>query len=174
MNIFSFPALPNTTGYTIASYNVTVSRQTSPGAPNYLGTYTALGSYVSNVNIFDAVGKQNDLYRVIPVVNITGGPSAVVYDTAISRPFFATQSLYDIQITALLDAFRASYVRDMPIPLTDSTIPSESTGTNAMPFLTDSVSTRFFLSFLQNDDPVKVQASSVLIYKGSSKPGTLL
>lgn len=175
MNFFSWPSFPNTTGYTTVSYNLVVSRQSGAGAPQPTGSYTTLASGVtSNLNYYDASGKSNDLYRVTPVINIIGGPSGVVFDTAISRPFFATQPLYDIQISALLDAFRMSYVRDQGIPLTDSTIPTESTGTNAMPFMTDSVTTRFFLSFLQNDDPIKVQSSSVLIYEGATKPGTLL
>lgn len=170
MNLFSFPQLiiPGSTA-TVTGYNITVSRAVS-GAPNPFGTWTALSGYTNttqNTDIVDPSGTQNDLYRVTPIISINN--TSYTFDTATSRPFFATQPLYDIQISALLDAFRQGFVTDMPIPLTDSTLPTESTGTNAMPFMTDALTTRFFLSFLQNENPVKVQAESVLVYLGADK-----
>lgn len=169
-NIMSFPAFPNSDGYTVVGYNVVVSRA-SGNAPNPMGTYVALSGYTGttqNLNIFDSVGTQFDLYRVTPIVNIIGGSSNVVFDTMQSRPFYATQPLYDIQISSLIDAFRQGYLSDIGIPLTDSTLPTESTGSAAMPFMTDSLTTRFFLSFLQNDDPVKLLPNP-LVFTGTDK-----
>ena len=168
MNYFSWPAFPVLDpSYTVFGYNLTVSRNSS-GAPNPFGPWVTLATNrVSNLNYLDASGAYNDLYRVTPVITVNN--TQYTFDTAQSRPFFAWQPLYDSQVSSLLDAFRMQYVRDLGIPLTDSTNPPQSTGTNAMPFLTDSTTTRFFLSFLQNDDPVKVDANSVIVYSGTDQ-----
>jgi len=170
MNLFSFPSFVPSGSFTTVGYNVVVSRAVA-NAPAPMGTYVALSGYTgttSNLNIYDATGGPLDLYRVTPIINITGGPSGVVFDTAQSRPFYATQPLYDIQISALLDNFRQSYARDIGIPLTDSTTPTEGTGSNVMPFITDAATNRFYLSFLQNDDTIKLLPNP-LVYAGANK-----
>lgn len=176
-NLFSHPAFVPTGNYTVTGYNLVVSRaiggSADGGAPNYYGPWAAVGGYTNytkNTDIFDPVGTPFDLYRVQPIISITDQFNNTQTATlAFSRPFHATQPLYDMQISSLIETFRRNYLDDVPIFHVDSTMPTESTGGAVMPFITDSTTSRFYLSFLQNDDPVKIIPEETVVYNAASK-----
>jgi len=126
-------------------------------------------SYTQNTDIVDGAGTYWDLYMVVPQLAVTGPSGPTTISGPPSRPFYAWQPLYDVQISMLLDNFRKSYIKDVPVPQTDSTIVTESSGSGVLPFMTDSATTRFFLSFLPGDDPVKIIPDTVRVWKGTSK-----
>lgn len=166
--IFSFPAFTPGGNYTTTGYNLQKSAAVN-GAPSWFGPWVDLTGYqnvASNLDVFDPVGTFNDLYRVQPIVTI-GTNTNVTLDW--SRPFFASQPVYDIQVSALIDHFRRNYIDDIGVPMTDSTIPTESTGSGTLPFITDAQTTRFYLSYLPNTDPVKFIPENCLVYMGTSK-----
>jgi len=173
-NIFSFPTFVPPGKFTTTGYNIVVSRS-SGGAPSYYGPYVPLTGYTAtqyNYDIVDLAGTHFDLYRVQPIVTVTLA-DGVTQQTGVllefSRPFFAWQPLYDMQISALIDHFRKSWVNDPGQPMTDSSVITESTGSGTLPFLSDSITTRFYLSFLPNSDPVKFLAEEALVYSGATK-----
>jgi hypothetical protein len=140
-------------------------------SPNWFGPWVPLfNNFTQNTDIVDVAGTKWDLYRVQPILqafDLAGNPQAVTLD--MSRPFYAWQPLYDMQMSALIDNFRNNWIKDAPIPQTESTIPSESTGGNVQPFITDASTKRFFLSFLPNDDPIKPMARTTQVYLGQSE-----
>jgi hypothetical protein len=169
LNIISIPPFfPSSTGsWTVVSYNVTVSRA-SGNAPNYFGPWTTLfTATTSNTDLIDPSGEYWDLYRVTP--NIQIGSTIYPYDTMQSRAFFASQPLYDTQISSLLVNFRTNFIIDPGIPQSESTVVTETTGGNLLPFMTDATTTRFYFSFMSNDDPIKVISESVVVYAGASE-----
>lgn len=176
-NIFSHPAFVPTGNYSLVGYNLVVSRAvgggSDSGAPNYFGPWSAVTGYTdytSNTDIIDVAGTPFDLYRVQPIVSVTPNGQATTQVTlGFSRAFTATQPLYDVQISALLDTFRRNYLHDLPIYHRDSTLPQEATGGAVMPFITDDTTDTFFLSFLQNDDPVKIIPEHTIVWNGASK-----
>jgi hypothetical protein len=74
-----------------------------------------------------------------------------------------------MSISNLLDTMRNNWISDPGIPQTESTSPTETSGGNVMPFITDPSSARFYLSFLPNDNPVKLIGSSVQVYLGTDR-----
>lgn len=176
-NIFSHPAFIPTGNFSVVGYNLVVSRAvgggSDTGAPNFYGPWTAVPGYTgytSNLDIVDIAGTPFDLYRVQPIVSvIPNGGSAQQVTLPFSRAFRATQPLYDMQISSLLDTFRRNYLQDTPIYHRDSTLPQEATGGAVMPFITDSTTDTFYLSFLQNDDPVKVVPENTIVWNATDK-----
>lgn len=171
VNIFSHPLFVPTGVWNTIGYNLFKSAA-SGNKPNYFGPWTAVSAYqnyTQNTDIVDVSADYYDLYRVQPIVlvNTPSGPQTVTM--AMSRPFFSWQQLFDVQISALLDTFRRNHINDVPVPRTDSTNPQEGSGAAVLPFTTDSTTTRFFLSFLPTDDPIKVVPESVQVALGTTK-----
>lgn len=174
-NIFSFPAFPpSANDYTVDYYQVTKSAA-SENDINPYGPWTNVGSTITNnLDFIDAAGSTWDLYRVTPTITMLSTNTQLTLNP--SRPFRATDPLYDCQISALIQTYRQSFLNDIGIAATDSTIPTESTGQGAAPFITDTDISRFYLSFIPNTDPVKFRESEVVVYLGTSgtPPGTTL
>ena len=170
MNIFSHPAFPSIDTFSTVGYNLFVSRAIN-GGPNYYGPWNAVPgytNYTNNQDITDMFGTPWDLYRVQPIIvnttnNVPGPP--LLLD--MSRPFRASTPLYDTQISAYIPTFRQSYLDDAPISQVESTVPTESTGPGAAPFITDADTSRYFLAFLPNAEPVKFIAENTLVYAGA-------
>jgi hypothetical protein len=165
-NIFSHPAYLPSGNYQLVGYNLVKSAAVS-GAPSYFGPWTAVSGYTgytSNLDIYDPSGDTWDLYRVQPIVALPSGPNVSL---EFSRPFTKDTKLYDGQISSVIDHFRRSYLNDYPIPGTDATNVFESTGLGAAPFLTNGATSRFYLSFIPNTEPVKFRPETTLVYAGS-------
>jgi hypothetical protein len=171
-NVFSHPAFVPTGGYTLAGYNLLKSAAVN-GGPSYFGPWvpvTAYTNYTKNTDIVDMTGSFWDLYQVQPIIQVTlPDGSTPSIELTPSRPFFASQNLYDVQVSVLLEHFRNNWLNDAGIPQTESTVITETNGGNIMPFITDPATTRFYLSFLPNDDPVKLIADTVQVYLGADK-----
>lgn len=171
VNIFSHPVFVPTGLWTTIGYNLYKSAA-SGNKPNLFGPWTAVTAYqnyTQNTDIVDVSADYYDLYRVAPIVlvNVNGTPTTVTM--AQSRPFFSWQPLYDVQISAMLDNFRRNYIKDVPVPRTDSTLPQESSGSAVLPFITDAETSRFWLSFLPSDDPIKIVPESAQVFLGATK-----
>lgn len=166
-NLFSHPAYYPSGNYTVTGYNLVVSRA-SGNSPNPYGPWTAVtgySNYTSNLDILDTSGTKWDMYRVAPIITMNATGASVTLD--FSRPFYAWTPLYDSQISSLLDNFRRNYLNDPGIEKRDSTVPQESTGSGVMPFITDSSTSRFYLSFLPNDNPIKIDGENLIVMSGS-------
>ena len=172
MNIFSHPAFYTSGKSTLVGYNLFVSRATATG-PSYFGPWTPVAAYqgyTSNFDIVDVSGGPNDLYRVQPIVAYTLPDGTAGTGTLnMSRPFFSWTPLYDAMVSQFIDTFRNSWLSDSGIKETESTIVTENSGASLMPFVSDPDTTRYFLSFLPNDDPVKIVGDSVKVWHGATK-----
>jgi hypothetical protein len=180
LNLFSHPAFQVAGNYTLVGYNLFKSAANGDGSPNPYGPWTAVSGYnsgsttsagyLNNTNIVDTDGSYFDLYRVAPVITVTPeNGSPVTTSLPQSRPFYAWQSLFDMSISQLIDHFRRNWLTDTGVDVTESTIPTETSGATVMPFVTDPNTTRMFLSFLPNDDPIKLIADNVQVYLGATK-----
>lgn len=171
--IFSHPQFIPTGSYTLDHYTLQYSAPNTDGSPNYYGpwnTLTNYSSYTKNTDIVDPNGTVWTLYRVVPTLNvILGDGSQGQISLSPTRPFLPTQPLYDMQISALIDTFRAQWMDDIGTRQTDSTLVQENTGTGVLPFITDSSTNRFYLSFLPNDKPVKFNWEDILVFLGTTK-----
>lgn len=171
-SIFSHPAFFVGGNYRLVGYNLSKSPAIA-GAPQFFGPWTPVATYqryTTNRDIVDVTGTYYDLYRVQPIVNATlpDGTSVEVF-LDFSRPFYSWQPLYDMQISQLLDTFRQNWTADVSIPVTESTSATETSGGNIMPFVSDPETSRFYLSFLPNDDPIKLIAESCRVTTGATK-----
>lgn len=168
MNIFSHPAFPSIDTFTTVGYNLTVSRAINGLAPSYYGPWVAVPgytNYTNNMDIVDPAGSQWDLYRVQPII-VNNGNTTQPLVLDFSRPFRASTPLYDTQISAYIPTFRQSWLDDAPVAQVESTIATESTGPGAAPFITDADTSRYFLAFLPNAEPVKFIAESTVVWAG--------
>lgn len=171
-NVFSHPVYFPNGNWTVVSYSLVVSRAIN-NSPSYFGPWvplTGYTSYTQNTDIVDATGTYWDLYRVAPTIAVNmpnGTVSTVTLDY--SKPFQASTPLYDSQISSLIDNFRQNYISDVGVEQRDSTLPQESTGGAIAPFITDSLTSRFYLSFLPNDSPLKVDADRTIVFTGTSQ-----
>lgn len=144
-----------------------VAVQSPALAPNYFGPWVPVQSgYTSNTDILDVNGCSWDLYRVQPIITV-GTNTNITLDY--SRPFYPNQTLYDVQISALIDYFRRSYIDDVGIRQTNSTVTTEDSGSAVLPFMTDPNTSRYYLSFMPNEDPIKFIAENTLVYHGTTK-----
>lgn len=168
MNIFSHPAYAPTDNYITTGYNLVKSAAVG-NAPNLYGPWTSVQSnYTSNLAVVDPTGSYWDLYRVQPIIKLgTNQPLTLDF----SRAFFAHTPLYDTQVNFMLDMFRRNWLEDPGIRATDSTIPQESTGQGAAPFITDA-STRFYLGFIPNEDPVRFISEDTIVWSGVAADGS--
>lgn len=150
--------LPDVADETVVGYNV----QSSPpvaGVPMPSGTWANVtGSpFTSNVNILDPTGTSSTYYRVQPVRQVIAGGTTYTLDTPWSRPFLASDSVYDMIFTrALLPALRFTYLGDMGVSQTNGTVLTETTGAGNGLWVFDGKTTRFNLQYVMNDDPIKV------------------
>jgi len=148
--------------------------QDKASAPSYYGPWVALSGYqnvASNLDVFDPQGAYWDLYMVQPLINLTASNTNTV--GPMSRPFHAWQTLYDTQISALLDHFRQSYLNDPGVNQVDSTVLTESTGVGTFPFITDANTSRFFPAFLPGTDPIKFVAEETKVFNGTNAASAL-
>lgn len=168
-NIFSHPAFIPSGNYVVTGYNLYKSVATSAGAPNYFGPWNLVSGYSNyqvNTDIFDPAGTYWDLYRVQPILTVNGNTGVTL---PMSRAFKASDSLYDMQISALLDHFRSNLADDRPILQVETTDPTEGTGASIMPFVTNAGTDRFYLSFMPNANPVRIVAEDAIVWAGSSR-----
>lgn len=140
-------------------------------APNHFGPWLPLQTnYVNNLAIVDMGGSAQDLYRVQPILqaNVDTTSPGPMITLDYSRAFHSSTPLYDAGVSALIDNLRTNFLKDNAIKSTDSTIITESTGQGVMPFITDAATSRFYLSFLPNADPVKFRDTDCLVFAGAN------
>ena len=171
--IFSLPTyVPDpTSAQTVAGYAV---QSLAPAAnETQLGTWTAItGSpFASPNNIVDPSGTQYTWYRAAPVISLPGG---YTMDVPWSRPFLATDPLFDTVFTyQILPAMRFTYLHDEGKFQSNATVLTETTGAGQGLFVPDGTTTKFPLQWVINDDPIKV-LDSVYTLTYEHPAGTLV
>jgi hypothetical protein len=169
--IFSHPAFTPGGNYELLGYTL----QTSPaiaGAPNPFAFVNVPGyeNYQVNTDIVVPTATYWDLFRVAPTVGgVDQNGNTFTITLPWSRPFTSWQPLYDMRISSLIDNFRRNHIHDPGIPKIESTVAAESVGSNIMPFMTDDQTQRFYLSFLPNEDPIKIIGDQTLVYLGTNR-----
>lgn len=165
-SLFSLPAYPGATGYSLqyADPNPSNPNEPSPLGPwNNLGT----GTITTPSNIIDAAGDQNlRLYRAAPTILVNGTsytfPYYEPFSVSMSDPGVYKNSLFDPQITQMLPMFR-KFVGDDGVQQVSSTVINLDSGAGSGLLQPDGSTTIFNLADVPDAVPAIVLEGSVKV-----------